>query len=94
MSFWESIRDQVAKFLDCSRCMGMILAVVVIIVAAFKLPPEALARILDAGIDLAKALALVGVGAYARGKSIDAASAATTAASAPGTPDPATPGNG
>ena len=84
--FFQTVREMSGQLRECSRCQGVIIALVVIIVAAVTLDAQALKELLLAGMSLATALVMHGAGSQARGKGIDppagTSSTSTTTATA------------
>ena len=66
--FWQQVKEMIIHGQNCSRCLGMRLATLVLILAAWKLDPQAVKEIMLAGMSLATALVLHGAGSNARGK--------------------------
>ena len=66
--FWLQIKEMVIHGQECSRCLGMRLATLVLILAAWKLDPQAVKEIMLAGMSLATALVMHGAGSKARGQ--------------------------
>jgi hypothetical protein len=77
---FQTVREMSGQLRDCSRCMGTLIALVVVIVAAVTLDAQALKELLLAGMSLATALVMHGAGSQARGKGIEAPAGTTSTA--------------
>lgn len=71
--------SEMNKLADCSRCMGVFLAGIVLAIAAYRLDEQALKELLIAGMGLASLLVGFGAGSNARGKGPETQPGTTTA---------------
>lgn len=74
--FWLAVKESISQARSCSRCQGVFLAVVVLVLSASTLDAQAVKEIMLAGMGIASVLVTHGSATQTMNKAATAAAAA------------------